>query len=174
MSDSMSDEQDPLAEPGAEAQARPQPDVPVTREPEPTRRLFLGLTAVGATIAATGGMAWWATQHGPLRRALEVPAQGELPEPPPPLSETGVALATMLVDKLDMLKLPETTVAQWVHRYEQHKGPWTRKKVSRKVLQNFLLSTDFFPAADESKPLRFVAYYDPYISVCYNPLRRAD
>jgi len=142
--------------------------------PQPTRRTFLELTAAGAALAATGGIAWWVTQRGPLRRVdLDVPAQGELPEPPPPLSETGVALAAMLVDKLDTLKLPETTVARWVHRYEEHKGPWTRKKVSRKVLQNFLLSTDFFPAADEDKPLRFVAYYDPYISVCYNPLRRA-
>ncbi len=35
----------------------------------------------------------------------------------------------------------------------------------------FLLSTDFFPnGADESRPVRFLAFYDPRVSPCYNPL----
>ena len=38
---------------------------------------------------------------------------------------------------------------------------------------NYLSSTDFFiNDADESRPVRFVALYDPYVSPCYNPFRR--
>jgi hypothetical protein len=164
----MPSERKPPAEPTAE----PTPKVTA----EPTRRTFLGLTAAGATFATAAGAIGWVSHAGLLERiALEVPPQPELPEPPKPLSETGVQLAALLVETLDTLSLPELTVAQWVNRYEAHRGPWKRRRaLPRKVLQNFLMSTDFFPAADERKPLRFVAYYDPYISVCYNPLRRAD
>lgn len=138
--------------------------------PKPTRRTFLAMTIGGAVVVSgAAGLSWWAS-HG-----LGSTSAGEIDEldPPEPMSETGEVLATLLRERLDMLELPDTTISKWVNRYEQHRKPWKRKKVSRKDLQNFLLSTDFFPAADESKPLRFVAYYDPYISVCYNPLRYA-
>lgn len=133
-------------------------------QPKPTRRSFLALTAVGATVAAAaGGVAWWVKHRGELEEL----------EPPEPMSETGAKLAALLIERLDMLKLPEATVSKWVNRYEKHEGPWKGKKVARKDLQNFLLSTDLFPDGDDSKPLRFVSYYDPYISVCYNPIRFA-
>ncbi|HVH98075.1 MAG TPA: twin-arginine translocation signal domain-containing protein [Enhygromyxa sp.] len=133
-------------------------------QPKPTRRSFLALTAVGATVAAAaGGVTWWVKHRGELEEL----------EPPEPMSETGAKLAALLIERLDMLKLPEATVSKWVNRYEKHEGPWKGKKVARKDLQNFLLSTDLFPDGDDSKPLRFVSYYDPYISVCYNPIRFA-
>ena len=133
-------------------------------QPKPTRRSFLALTAVGATVAAAaGGVTWWVKHRGELEEL----------EPPEPMSETGAKLAALLIERLDMLKLPEATVSKWVNRYEKHEGPWKGKKVARKDLQNFLLSTDLFPDGDDSKPLRFVSYYDPYISVCYNPIRYA-
>lgn len=137
----------------------------VQAEPDkPSRRTFLALTAMGATMAATaGGVTWWIKHRG----------EQDLLDPPEPLSETGQTLATMLADRLSMLRVPQVTISKWVNRYEQHKGPWKRKRVSRKDCQNFLLSTDFFPEANEDKLLRFVAFYDPYISVCYNPLRHA-
>jgi hypothetical protein len=79
----------------------------------------------------------------------------------------------VILERLDMLEIPDATIAKWVNAYEKHEKPWAGKQVSRKELQNFLLSTDLFPDGDEQKPLAFVAYYDPYISVCYNPLRHA-
>ncbi|PRQ04680.1 hypothetical protein ENSA5_05940 [Enhygromyxa salina] len=131
---------------------------------KPTRRTFLAMTIGGAVVAGgAAGLTWWIKDRGELDEI----------EPPEPMSETGEVLAGLLRERLDMLELPDATISKWVNRYEKHRKPWTRDKVSRKDLQNFLLSTDFFPAADESKPLRFVAYYDPYISVCYNPLRYA-
>jgi hypothetical protein len=139
-------------------QPQPQPN-------KPTRWSFLALTVGGATVAAAaGGVSWWVKHRGELEEL----------DPPEPMSETGAVLAQLIVERLDMLEVHEGAVSRWVNRYEQHHGPWKGKKVGRKDLQNFLLSTDFFPEADESKPLRFVAYYDPYISVCYNPLRFAE
>ena len=138
-----------------------QPD----KRDKPNRRAFLAFTAIGASLAAAaGGVTWWVSHNGEL---VEL-------EPPEPMSETGEALATQLRERLAMLEVPDATLAKWVNRFEQHNGPWKGRKPSRKDLQNFLLSTDFFPNADEGEPLRFVSYYDPYVSVCYNPLRHAD
>lgn len=38
------------------------------------------------------------------------------------------------------------------------------------VVSRFLLSTDFFRnGSDESKPVRYLAYFDPYTGACGNP-----
>ena len=133
---------------------------------QPGRRRFLWLTGAGAAVAAgAAGMSYWVRDRGEQSAV-------EDDEPVEPLSETGERLAAELHRRLPMLQLPEATVARWVNRHEAARGPWRRDKVRNKELQTFLLSTDFFPAADESKPLKFVTYYDPYLSVCYNPFRR--
>ncbi len=42
---------------------------------------------------------------------------------------------------------------------------------AHKVHTLLLMSTDFFlTGADETRPLRYVALYGPYISPCFNPL----
>lgn len=42
------------------------------------------------------------------------------------------------------------------------------------VCNRFLLSTDFFGSgADETRPIRYTAYYDPYLG-CRNPFARLD
>jgi hypothetical protein len=131
-----------------------------------SRRTFLALSIGGAAVvAATAGVSYYLTHD-----------KGELDEldPPEPLSETGQRFADAILEKLDMLDIPDATIAKWVNDYERYERPWTGKAPSRKDLQNFLLSTDLFPDGDEQKPLRYVAYYDPYISVCYNPLRHAS
>lgn len=136
---------------------------------QPNRRKFLALSVGGATlVAAAAGTAWVIRHRGEL-----VGIRPE-DEPPEPMSETGQQLAKLIQARLDMLVIPDATVAKWVNAYERNEKPWSGKKVSRKDLQNFLLSTDLFPDGDEQKPLAFVAYYDPYISVCYNPLRYAE
>jgi hypothetical protein len=168
----MSDEiesPEPEAKPGPEASPADAPagvpaGVPVPPAAKPTRRTFLAMTIGGAALAgAAAGLTWWIKDRGEIAEI----------EPPEPMSETGEQLAELVRERLDMLKIPDATIAKWVNRYEKHRRPWKGKRVGRKDLQNFLLSTDFFPEADESKPLQFVAYYDPYISVCYNPLRHA-
>jgi hypothetical protein len=138
-------------------------------EPRSNRRKFLALTIGGAAlVAASGGAAWWIRHRGELD---EIAPKDE---PPEPMSETGQTLAKLIKKRLDMLVIPDATVAKWVNAYERNEKPWSGNKVGRKDLQNFLLSTDLFPTGNELKPLAFVAYYDPYISVCYNPLRYAE
>lgn len=51
----------------------------------------------------------------------------------------------------------------------RNQGPWS-SETSPRPYTRFLASTDFFQTgADESRPLRYVTYYDPYVSTCYNP-----
>lgn len=142
-------------------------------EPKPNRRKFLALTAGGAAlVGATAGAAWWIRHRGELDTiSTKISPEEEVPEP---MSETGQRLAKLIKKRLDMLVIPDATIAKWVNAYERNEKPWSGKHVGRKDLQNFLLSTDLFPAGDQEKPLAFVAYYDPYISVCYNPLRHAE
>jgi hypothetical protein len=138
-------------------------------QPKPNRRKFLALTVGGASlVAGAAGAAWLIAHRGELAKISPED------EPPEPMSETGEQLAKLIKARLDMLVLPDATVAKWVNAYERNEKPWSGKKLSRKDLQNFLLSTDLFPTGDDQKPLAFVAYYDPYISVCYNPLRYAE
>jgi hypothetical protein len=47
------------------------------------------------------------------------------------------------------------------------------RRFEEAVVTNFLLGTDFFgPAADESRPIRYLGYPDPYVRPCGNPLAR--
>lgn len=51
----------------------------------------------------------------------------------------------------------------------RHQGRWN-PETSPRPYTRFLASTDFFQnGADEARPLRYVAFYDPYVSSCYNP-----
>lgn len=47
-------------------------------------------------------------------------------------------------------------------------------RLERYVVQKYLLSTDFFPrGADESRTVRYVAYFDRYERPCTNPFLRS-
>ncbi len=53
------------------------------------------------------------------------------------------------------------------------KTPFASKirSFEEKVVTNFLMSTDFFRnGADETKPVKYLFYYDPYAAPCQNPL----
>jgi hypothetical protein len=126
------------------------------------------MTIGGAVVVAgAAGVAYLVREPGEID---EIDPYG----PAEPMSETGQALANGIRERLgELLDIPDATIAKWVNAYEKHERAWSGKAPSRKDLQNFLLSTDLWPDGDETKPLKFVAYYDPYISVCYNPLRHA-
>lgn len=45
------------------------------------------------------------------------------------------------------------------------------RSFEEKIVTNFLLSTDFFrKGADDTKPVKYLFYYDPYKAPCQNPL----
>lgn len=66
--------------------------------------------------------------------------------------------------KLSLLLMLESTPI--FHNIRQ-KG---RKIYREKLTNQFLLSTDFFQEGmDESRTIKYVLYYDPYINPCYTP-----
>lgn len=68
------------------------------------------------------------------------------------------------------LQLDPAGVQQFVRDYEKHRGQIGRFWHDDNIFLRYLLSTDFFPnGADESRPVRYVMLYDPYVSPCWNP-----
>jgi hypothetical protein len=124
-------------------------------KPGMRRRTFLRASAVVGSLAALAGM-WQVVKHF---------ASEATPKPDEP------ALARAIRKRLPSLHIPEATLAAFVNDHEKKHGRFKGKKVSHDTVQDFVLSTDFFPAADESRPLSYVIYYDPYSAPCRNPFR---
>lgn len=94
-------------------------------------------------------------------------------------------LAAFLRKEFSYLKLEDDAPERFARVFVQHdrigRGLLTRLRGGDMTWQQaeltsmghrFLLSTDFFlNGADENRPVRFVAYYDPYITPCWNPVR---
>ncbi len=73
--------------------------------------------------------------------------------------------------KLPWLRHGKGTLERFAEEYVRHFPPGTKPGAGPNLVARYLLSTDFFPnGADESRPLDYVEFYDPYISPCYNPL----
>ena len=73
--------------------------------------------------------------------------------------------------KLPWLNHGEGTLERFAEEYVRWYPPGTKPTAGPNLVARYLLSTDFFPGgADESRPLEYVEFYDPYVSPCYNPL----
>lgn len=88
------------------------------------------------------------------------------PEPPPSPSRRTEILVELLRHELSFLTHDEAGLRafadEWVRR---------NNRVSRAAIQTYLLSTDFFQnGEDERRPLRYLVFYDPQTTPCYNPL----
>jgi hypothetical protein len=117
------------------------------------RRLLQGLAALCvAALALLTGRLW---------RTRGTPPPAALPQLPGPLPE---------------LKLDAGVVERFEADYLRHVGerlaPGRWPDAARAQL---LLSTDFFRFdADESRVIQYVAFYDPSLAPCSNPLARFD
>ncbi|MBA2671695.1 MAG: hypothetical protein H0U67_15100 [Gemmatimonadetes bacterium] len=69
------------------------------------------------------------------------------------------------------LQLDAAGVSNYVRDYEKYRGPLSKFRHPDDDFFNvYLLSTDFFRnGASETLPVRYVLFYDPYISPCWNP-----
>lgn len=79
-----------------------------------------------------------------------------------------------LQDELYMLDIDPDAFVRFVDDYDEFKKyPLkARHRVRHGIVQEFLLSTDFFQnGADAKNKVRYVKLYDPYHNPCYNPLR---
>lgn len=76
-----------------------------------------------------------------------------------------------IAQRFDYLQLDRAGVQAFVRDYEKHIGELNALSPRDKDLfERFLMSTDFFQhGADESRPVRYVAFYDPYVTPCWNP-----
>jgi hypothetical protein len=64
----------------------------------------------------------------------------------------------------------------YIRDFERHVGPLAGVHAwPIDVYTRYLLSTDFFRnGADESRRVRYLSFYHPYVTICYNPLARFD
>ena len=84
---------------------------------------------------------------------------------PPPTRLLDLALR----QHFSYLSIEPRVIEAFARDLTRHQGPWN-PKTSPAPFTRFLASTDFFQnGADESRTLHYVAYYDPYVSSCYNP-----
>lgn len=75
------------------------------------------------------------------------------------------------------LALGDEVLDRYLADHTRHLGPVGRFSLVRPdFFSRFLLSTDYFldagASADPSRPIRYVAFYDPYVSPCWNPAAR--
>ncbi|NNF07231.1 MAG: hypothetical protein HKN21_10765 [Candidatus Eisenbacteria bacterium] len=75
------------------------------------------------------------------------------------------------------LEIDPEGLEQFLIDYEEALGPIQDGVASRDELPftRFLESTDFFlQGQDESKPVKYLALYDPYANPCFYPFRRFE
>lgn len=74
------------------------------------------------------------------------------------------------------LTIDEAGLQRFVRDYEKHFGPlnFYSVRTNGRLFSTFLLSSDYYRnGADPEKVVHYVAFYDPYVSPCWNPFIRA-
>jgi len=72
------------------------------------------------------------------------------------------------------LTIDDPVIEAFARDLARHQGPWN-PETSPRPYTRFLASTDFFQnSGNETRPLAYVAFYDPYVSSCYNPFERSS
>lgn len=125
-----------------------------------SRRKFVGLslTALSAAVVGSAGLLprrWWERIGGNLGWARGAHLSAE----------------ERIQHQFHYLELDPAGVQAFVRDYTQHRGEIRRfSRPKDDIFERYLLSTDFFRnGADESRPVRYVLFYDPYVSPCWNP-----
>jgi hypothetical protein len=127
-----------------------------------TRRTFLGVVISCAAASAAGWQFWRESLTRSVSRGRErILALALSPE-------------QRLRAHFPYLQLEPDGVRQYLADYRRHRQPLSgRSPLPEDFYTQYLLSTDFFRwGADESRPVHYVAFADPYVSPCRNPLAR--
>jgi hypothetical protein len=127
-----------------------------------SRRQFVKLGAVGGAVIALGtwGIAHWL--QGRREHVLDHLAWTR---------EAHLSLEDRIARQFHYLRLDRAGIRAFAQDYERHFGRVSRfRRPYDDPFHRYLLSTDFFVnGADESKLVRYVLFYDPYVSPCWNP-----
>jgi hypothetical protein len=121
------------------------------------RRAFLRALSIGAA--------------SPLALAPLVGCDATMEDDAAPADAPGPQspLARELAAEFAYLDIAPATFERFSRDFERAYGRWRPGQENRPGAR-FLASTDFFQnGADESRRLRYVRFYDPYLSPCYNP-----
>lgn len=137
------------------------------------RRSFLTSLAAGGAAALSAPL-WWQTAREHLKSLPPEDARLHLRRHFEPLG----------------LDVEDSQLDEFSSAYQRHWYPLRRPLVfqlngegsagyerqMRHLEQIFLLSTDHFLHEPHDAPpaLRYVAFFHPYVTPCWNPLRRAD
>jgi hypothetical protein len=124
------------------------------------RRFLQGLIAA---VAAGSGIAWLIG-----RDALQLTTERMI--------DLAWNPSRRLRSHFSYLDLDPAGVEMYVADYERHIRRLSRLRAwPDDVYTRFLLSTDFFQnKGDEARRIRYVSFYHPYVTYCYNPLTRIE
>ena len=98
---------------------------------------------------------------------VQQPEPEPVAKPPQSFSPFYETMRANIEEGFPYLILPRETLDDFLASLNEHQ----LRPDSEQARKLFLLSTDFFVNdEDVSRPLKFQALYDPYISPCYNPI----
>lgn len=133
---------------------------------DPGRRALI-VGSAGAVVVLGAGAAIVRTLD-----ALGEPTAERAVEEPPPLEGHIHPLLRRIRRELEGLRFPQEAFTEFLSDYEENIAPGEVGAArDPDISMRFLLSTDFFEnGQDESAPLEYVLFYDPWINPCRNPL----
>lgn len=136
------------------------------------RRNFIGLLAIGTAGIAAGGYIYFENFDGFAKRIIKKDTASLKIAPEEFDKFFKDAAKTKLWNK--MFPSAHKQLLKW--HYYINNGLFTLPYVANynayrsKIVGAFLLSTDFFHnKMDESKSVKYIALYDPYLIPCSNP-----
>ena len=130
-----------------------------------SRRAFIATLVAAATGA--GGWWFWRNQFGDQTPEVRLNPWTEL-------------VVSTLRQRLDYLELEEEGVVHFARDLRKRRLHTLLRRLkagdaetAEWLVQQFLMSSDFFwNGADESRPVGYMGYYDPYERPCANPFAR--
>lgn len=132
-----------------------------------TRRVFVGATVAGAAGAVAA--AW--VLRGDGAESEPTAADGAPADPTPPDPPELAAIKAEVRGALPWLLVAPAVLDQFAADHVRARGRKIRGYETNGLPEQFLLSTDFFRhGADQTRPVTYVAYFDPYLSPCYDPM----
>jgi hypothetical protein len=129
------------------------------------RRRFLAIVAAAAALPASGALAVWYASADSLPRRVAGTLRSVVQDP-----------SRRLAQYYAYLNLDPAGLEAFVRDYERNYQRSLRFRPWREdVPLRYLLSTDHFRnRSDRPDVVRYVAFYDPYVTPCNNPLARFD
>jgi hypothetical protein len=140
-------------------------------EPRLTRRTVLR----GALATVVTGIATAALLGYRARRVLDRPSALVLETLYDQLRQRTCAWlprARAIAVYFSYLDIPDEVLTRFFDDYDRAEEARMLTPLPLDIYGRFLMSTDFFPGgADETRALAYLAFYDPRVSPCYNPLQ---